>query len=106
MQALNNKETSMAEKVKVVSIVVVFPGGERREMTIDEAKALHLQLAELFGAKPLVVEVPTYVYRDRWPRIIEAGPQPVWYETPLTLAPPPSSLPTVWCKTDSTQAIA
>ena len=96
----------MAEKVKVASIVVVFPGGERREMTIDEAKALHLQLAELFGAKPLVVEVPTYVYRDRWPRIIEAGPQPVWYETQPTTATPLPSLPTVWCKTDSTQTIA
>jgi len=33
----------MSEKVKVASIVVVFPGGERREMTLDEAKALHAQ---------------------------------------------------------------
>ena len=96
----------MSERVKVASIVVVFPGGERREMTLDEAKALHQQLAELFGITPTVVQIPTYIYRDRWPRIIDAGPQPVWYETPLTTATPLPSLPTVWCKTDSTQAIA
>ncbi len=88
----------MAEKVKVASIIVVFPGGERREMTLDEAKALHAQLAELFGIKPLTIEIPTYIYRDRWPRIIDT-PQPVWYETqPNTGTQPPAGLPQVWCK--------
>lgn len=92
----------MSDRVKVASIVVVFPGGERREMTLDEAKALHAQLAELFGIKPLTIEVPTYIYRDRWPRIIDA-PQPVWYETqPNTGTQPPTGLPQVWCKADST----
>jgi len=54
----------MSEKVKVESIVVVFPGGERREMTLDEARALHAQLAELFGSGPAVISVPVYVQRD------------------------------------------
>ncbi len=89
----------MSEKVKVASIVVVFPGGERREMTLDEAKALHAQLAELFGSKPAVISVPVYVQRDRWPRIIDT-PQPVWYETQPNTGRP--GLPQVWCKADST----
>ena len=96
----------MSERVKVASIVVVFPGGERKEMTLDEAKALHQQLAELFGIAPAVVQIPTYIYRDRWPRIIDTGPTPMWYETQPTIATPLPALPNVWCKTDSTQATA
>lgn len=92
----------MSDKVKVSSIVVVFPGGERREMTIEEAKALHAQLAELFGNKTVTIETPTYVYRDRWPRIIDNGPTPLWYETqPTTGAPQRHGLPTVWCRADA-----
>jgi len=73
----------MPEKVKVASIVVVFPSGERREMTLDEAKVLHAQLAELFGIKQPVISVPAYVQRDHWPRYIDP-------------------LPPVWCNADST----
>jgi hypothetical protein len=89
----------MSEKVKVASIVVVFPGGERREMTLYEAKALYVQLAELFGSKPAVISVPVYVQRDHWPRIIDT-PQPVWYETQPNTGRP--GFPQVWCKADST----
>jgi len=74
----------MPEKVKVASIVVVFPSGERREMTLGEAKDLYDQLAELFGIKQPVISVPVYVQRDHWPRNIDPLP-PVWSKADSTI---------------------
>ena len=75
---------------KVESIIVAFPNGERRELTIEEARALHSQLNELFGTK----DVPIYI-TSRWPRIVE-NPQPIYWTSEQT----PSGPPEVWCKTE------
>lgn len=86
------------KKVKVASIRVEYPDGDEKEMSIEDAKALHKQLSELFG-ETNVPTVPIIIERDRWPRWYGSGTYLVDTGVGDSLSsgdsPPPQ--PQVWC---------
>ena len=84
----------MGKKLKVASIVIQYPDGETKELSLEDARALHEQLDDLF-AKPLPWPTrPIIIERERtWPH---------WWQSP-TCEPAqtpkmPYTKPQVWCK--------
>ena len=84
----------MQDKVEVSKITIAYPDGDAKEMTIEHARELHKQLAELFGETqpPVVYPAPIIIDRPRWP---------YWYSTPSTITPTrvewTGDSPRVWC---------
>ncbi len=80
----------MTKKLKLTKIELETSDGKKIELSLDEAKELHDQLHELFGAK-FVPFAPIIIERDyhTWPR---------WVEAPNTGTPYPQ-LPQIWCGT-------
>lgn len=61
--------------------------GKQQELTIEEAKALYSELAEMFGKAVVVVErpVPHTIIIDRTPAPqIWPAPQPTWSHPTIT----------------------
>ena len=55
-------------KVKLTKLELTTKDGKTVELTIDEAKDLHEQLHELFGAKTVYLpSAPIYIEPYRWP---------------------------------------
>ena len=87
----------MGEKVRVASIAIQYPDGERKELTVDDAKELYSQLCELFGENHWVPNIPLVIERGRWPRW-----EPVMLHPPSTAAPVPElHKPQIWCSAAS-----
>lgn len=66
----------MSKKLKLTKLELETKDGKKVELSIDEAKELHAQLAELFATKTTVIpSQPVIIERDRfyppW--------KPVWY---------------------------
>lgn len=58
----------MSEQVKVSSIVIRYADGTTKDLSLEDAKALHEQLEGLFGRKTeYIPSAPIYVERDRYP---------------------------------------
>lgn len=83
----------MTKRLKLTKIELETKDGKRIELSLDEARELHDQLHELFGAK-FIPSTPIIIERDRYPWPYT----PRWIESPTT-APPIPGLPQVWCAT-------
>lgn len=87
----------MGKKAEVKAIVIQYPDGETKELTIEDAKALHRQLDELFGtvapASPIIIE------RDYWPRWWPPYTPPITWKSGTTIEVPDYT-PKVWCKAE------
>lgn len=70
--------------MKLTNITLVTKAGQTVELTINEARDLYEQLAELFGPK-YTPSTPIVIERDHWPW--PGRWQPYWYESP-TCSPP------------------
>lgn len=87
-----------ANATKITSIKIQYPDGETKDLSLEDAEALHQQLDELFGSKttvlprPIVIEHDPYRY-PRWPRL------PVWRGDSIDVAMPPMNTK-VWCCTN------
>jgi hypothetical protein len=67
----------MSNKLKITKIELTTKDGKAVELTLEEAKDLHAQLAELFANKPVYVpSAPVIIERDRWPHWQPY--QPMW----------------------------
>lgn len=82
-------------EVEVNAIVVSFPDGQSKQMTIEDARKLYEQLDALFGSREK--ETRIVIEREHWPR---------WWGTTQTFLhddssykPMPIENPTVWCST-------
>ena len=87
----------MKNKLRLTKIELETKDGKKVELSIEEAKELHDQLHELFGAK-FVPFAPIIIERDRYP-------WPRWAEAPCTGTPYPR-LPQIWCGTTSQNGMA
>lgn len=84
------------DKLKLTKIVLTPRGGEDVTLTIDEARDLYAQLAELFAPR---LPMTTPVIIDRYPPAW-APYQPFWVSSPGS-ADYPHSLPYVTCQAPS-----
>lgn len=84
----------MATKLNVTKIVLTPRGGQDVTLTIDEARDLYNQLAELFAPK-LAPQVPILIEREVWPAPWRPY-QPYWLSTSGS-ADFPAALPCVTC---------
>jgi len=73
----------MSKKLKLTKIELETKDGKKVELSLDEAKELHDQLHELFGAK-FVPSVPIIIERDRYPWPFVTPYVPRWVEAPNT----------------------
>lgn len=56
----------MSKKVKVSDIVIQYPDGESKQVSVADARELHKQLDELFGKKNVTMPTaPVIIERDR-----------------------------------------
>lgn len=79
------ERVAMSQKLQLTSLALTTKDGKTVTLTLDEARDLHAQLAELFGPKfapaPLA---PIIIDRERLPW----GPyQPYWLASPTDAAP-------------------
>lgn len=58
---------SKSNRIELSSITLTTAEGTEVKLTVPEARALHAQLEELFGAK-YVPSQPIIIQRDRYPR--------------------------------------
>lgn len=66
----------MSKKLKLTKLELETKDGKKVELSIDEAKELHAQLAELFATKTTVVtSQPVIIERDRF----YPPYRPIWY---------------------------
>jgi len=85
----------MAQKEIVNAIVLQYPDGDTKELSIDDAKALYRQLDELFGKSVEYVPTqPLVIEREQWPHWMPL----IWCkdEGQFTPSSPPQQ-PQVWC---------
>jgi hypothetical protein len=85
----------MEQKLKLTKIVLTPRGGRDVELTINEARDLYMQLAELFAPR-LMPTQPVVI--DRYPPAW-APYQPFWISSPS--ADYPQNLPYVTCQAPS-----
>lgn len=88
----------MPTKLNVTKIVLTPRGGQDVTLTIDEARDLYNQLAELFAPK-LAPQAPVVIEREVWPAPWRPY-QPYWLSTPGA-ADYPTALPYVTCQAPS-----
>lgn len=88
----------MAEKTEVKSIVIQYADGQTKELSVEDAKALHRQLDELFGEVPACA--PVVIERTRWPYWWPPYSTPVTWKSYTTTQRPLDCTPTVYCKTE------
>lgn len=81
-------------KVEVAEIVVRFPDGTEKSMPVADARELHRQLSQLFGANQSASPAPVVIERNHWPRWIEPSAPRVVPDTGDVI---PKS-PKIWCK--------
>jgi len=81
-------------KVKVDAVVIQYPDGSRKSLSIEDARALYRELAELFGHPTAIPPVPIVIERERWPRWA-----PTWTDdgTPHQVPAVPDLTPRIWC---------
>ena len=88
----------MATKLKVTRIMLTRRGGDEVELTIDEARDLYNQLAELFAPK-LAPLAPIVIEREVLPQPWRLY-YPHWISSPGS-ADYPQELPYVTCQAPS-----
>lgn len=107
LDIFHSRSLNMADKVTVSAIQIEFPDGTTKPMSIEDARALHQQLNELFGVKVQQVVREVVVERDRWPR---------WLTTRVTLDSPQTEhriperprrieRPQIWCAANEGSAM-
>ena len=88
----------MKQKLNITKIVLTPSGGQDVALTIDEARDLYNQLAELFAPK-LLQSAPVVIERHVWPAPWQPY-RPTWLSSPSS-ADYPINLPYVTCQADS-----
>ena len=90
----------MSKKVKVASIIIEFPDGELKEMSVDDARELCRQLRMVFSQVPL--NHPVVIERSQYPhwRDIYVHNSP---PAQLPCTEPPAERPRIWCSEEWTQ---
>lgn len=68
-------KTRRRDKAEVTGIVIAYPDGTTKKLSLDDAEQLYSQLDKLFGEKERIVPQPYPVWprpwiieRDRWTR--------------------------------------
>lgn len=79
----------MSGEVKVGHLVIEFPDGTDKPMTVEHARELHRQLSKLFNADtPQATVYPVYVSRHEWPWWRPMDDWTKWQ---------PHEQPRIWC---------